>query len=53
MAFQLRLYPNVAKAGGFQSQGTEGEAVVNYCDPLVTPDLKPSGFPARVNNRAN
>ena len=46
-------YPNVAKVGGLQSQGARGEAVVAYCDPLVTKDLKSSGFPVRVNNRAN
>jgi len=37
--------PNVAKAGGHQSQGAKGEAVVLYCDPFVTPDLEFSGFP--------
>jgi hypothetical protein len=38
--------PNVAKAGGFQSQGAEGAVVVSYCKPLATPDLESSGFPA-------
>jgi hypothetical protein len=37
--------PNVAKVGGLQSQGVNGEAVVAYCDPLTTQDLKSSGFP--------
>jgi len=37
--------PNVVKAGALQSQGTRGEAVALYCDPLVTPDLRCSGFP--------
>jgi hypothetical protein len=35
----------IAKAGGFQSQGVEGEAVVVYREPLTTPDLMSSGFP--------
>ena len=42
--------PNVAKVGGFQSQGIKGEAVISYRNPLIPPtagqDLKPSGFPA-------
>jgi len=42
--------PNLAKAGALQSQGTKGEAVAIYCDPLVTPDLECSGFPERVEN---
>jgi hypothetical protein len=37
--------PNVAKAGGLQSQGVKGEVVVGYRDPLTTQDLKFSGFP--------
>ena len=37
--------PNVAKAGGLQSQGVKGEIVVGYLDPLTTQDLKSSGFP--------
>jgi hypothetical protein len=40
------VYPNVAKAGGLQSPGVKGEAVVAYRDPLTTQDLKSSGFPA-------
>ncbi|MDX2512855.1 MAG: hypothetical protein QNK25_12475 [Desulfobacterales bacterium] len=44
------LYPNVAKAGGLQSQGVEGEAVVVYREPLTTPDLMSSGLSRRVNN---
>ena len=45
---------NVAKAGGLQSQGVKGEIVVGYLDPLITQDLKSSGFPRvfRVNNMA-
>jgi len=39
------LYLNVAKAGGLQSQGAKGEAVVIYCEHLATPDLESSGFP--------
>jgi hypothetical protein len=39
-------HPNVAKAGGLESQGAKGAAVVVYCKPLATPDLKSSGFPA-------
>jgi hypothetical protein len=42
--------PNIAKAGGLQSQGVKGEAVISYRNPLTTQDLKSSGFPARVNN---
>jgi len=41
------VVPNVAKAGAIQSQGTKGAAVVIYCNPLATPDLNGSGFPAR------
>src|SRR5210317_414620 len=40
-----RCNPNVAKAGGLQSQGVKGEVVVVYHDPLTTQDLKSSGFP--------
>jgi hypothetical protein len=39
------IYPNVAKAGGLQSQGVKGEAVIGYRKPLTTQDLKSSGFP--------
>jgi hypothetical protein len=39
-------YPDVAKAGGLQSQGVKVETVVGYIDPLTTQDLKFSGFPA-------
>jgi hypothetical protein len=39
------VHPDVAKVGGFQSQGAKGEAVVCYCEPLATPDLEASGFP--------
>ena len=46
------VYPNVTKAGGLQSQGVEGEAVVIYCEPLPTPDLMSSGLSRRVNNMA-
>ena len=37
--------PNVAKAGGLQSQGVKGEVVAVYRDPFTTQDLKSSGFP--------
>ena len=47
---EICLYPIVAKAGGGQSQGVKGEAVVIYCDPLVTKDLGASGFPGMVKN---
>jgi hypothetical protein len=43
--FPVIVYPNVAKVGGLQSQGAEGEAVVGYCEPSATPDLEPSDFP--------
>ena len=36
-----------AIAGGFRSQGAEGEAVIGYRDPLATLDLKSSSFPER------
>jgi hypothetical protein len=51
---QLEKNPNVAKAGGLQSQGVKVEIVVGYIDPLTTQDLKSSGFPRvfRVNNMA-
>ena len=47
--------PNVAKAGGLQSQGVKDDDVIGYCDPLtmrvVDPvedgDLKSSSFPER------
>jgi hypothetical protein len=42
----LFLYPNVAKAGGLQSQGVKGEVVVVYRKSLTTQDLESSGFPA-------
>jgi hypothetical protein len=42
-----RFNPNVAKAGGLQSQGVKGEAVVGYRDLLTTQDLKSSGFPSK------
>jgi hypothetical protein len=38
------ITPNVAKAGGLQSQGAKGAAVVVYCKPLATPDMKSSGI---------
>jgi hypothetical protein len=41
------INPNVAKAGGLQSPGVKGEAVVGYRDLLTTQDLKSSGFPER------
>jgi len=39
------INPNVAKAGGLQSQGVKGEAVLDYRKSLTTQDLKFSGFP--------
>jgi hypothetical protein len=46
----FELNPNVAKAGGLQSPGIKGEAVISYRNPLIPPtagqDLKSSGFPA-------
>ena len=41
-----RVYPNIAKAGGLQSQDVKGEAVIYYRNPLTTKDLKSSGFTA-------
>ena len=29
---------------GSSVKATKGEAVVNYCEPLATLDLEPSGF---------
>jgi hypothetical protein len=40
------MYPNVAKAGGLQSQGVKGEVVAVYLESLTTQDLESSGFPA-------
>ncbi len=42
---RTRVQPNVAKVGGLQSPGIKGEAVVAYCNPLITQNLKSSGFP--------
>jgi len=39
------VYPNVANAGGLQSQGVKGEVVVFYFEPLTTQNLKSSGVP--------
>ena len=39
------IHPNVAKAGGLQSQGDKGEVVVGYRKSLTTQDLESSGFP--------
>jgi hypothetical protein len=39
------LNPVVSKVEGFQSQGGEGAAVVNYPKPSPTQDLKFLGFP--------
>jgi len=39
--------PNVAKAGGLQSQGVKGEAAIGYRNPLTTRDLKSSSSPGR------
>jgi hypothetical protein len=50
---QCFLNPNVARAGGSQSQGARGDAVALYCDPLATLDLAFSGFPGRVKKREN
>jgi len=41
----FRDIPNVAKAGGLQSQGVKGEAVFVYRKSLTTQDMKSSGFP--------
>jgi hypothetical protein len=40
------VHPNAAKAGGLQSQGVKGEAVVVDRNPLTTQDPQFSGFPA-------
>jgi hypothetical protein len=45
LGWKTSIDPSVAKVGGPQSQGAKGEAVVDYCDPLATPDLESSGFP--------
>jgi len=47
------VIPNVAKAGGLQSPGVKGEAVLDYRNLLTTQDLMSSGFPEAVNNLAN
>jgi hypothetical protein len=43
----LSVNPNVAKAGGFQSQGVKDEAVIGYRNSLTTQDMKSSSFPGR------
>jgi len=45
LIINVLIIPNVAKAGGLQSQGVKGEAVVVYRESLATPDLMSSGFP--------
>jgi len=47
MLNRLSIHPNVAKAGGLQTQGVKGEAVTGYRDPLTTQDMKSSSFPGR------
>jgi len=47
------VIPNVAKVGGLQSQGVEGEVVVIYREPLTTQDLMSSGFPAGLTTWQN
>jgi len=54
---------SLQKPEGSRAKASEGEAVVGYCEPLVTPDLGSSGFPdllgvaeseaQRVNNMAS
>ena len=44
---------NVAKVGGLQSPDVRGEAVVAYCNPLTTQNLKSSGFPSGEKTRQN
>mgnify|MGYP006926388681 CR=1 FL=1 len=39
------INPNVAKAGGLQSQGVKGDVVVLYFESLTTQNLKSSGVP--------
>jgi len=50
--FENRINPNLAKAGGLQSQGIEGEAVGVCREPLTTLDLMYSGLSGSVNNMA-
>jgi glycosyltransferase involved in cell wall biosynthesis len=40
-----RVNPNLAKAGGLQSQGVKGEAAAHCREPLTTQDMASSGFP--------
>jgi hypothetical protein len=44
-AFFITIILNFARVGGLQSQGAKGEAVIVYCEPLATQDLKSSGAP--------
>ena len=46
----VNINPNLAKAGGLQSQGVKGEFVVVYLDPLTTQDLKSMVDPKIGNN---
>ena len=43
--FPCPFNPNVANAGGLQSQGVKGEVVLFYFESLTTQNLKSSGVP--------
>ena len=46
----MKLYPNIAIAGGLQSQGVKGEAVISYRNPLKTTGSGVLRLSRRVNN---
>ena len=48
----IRLYPNVAKAGGLQSQGVKGEVVVTLPRSLYNAGSEVLRLSRRVNNMA-
>lgn len=46
MKFDMQISRlNVAKAGGLQSRGVEGNASAGYCETTAMADLESSGFP--------
>jgi hypothetical protein len=43
--FSIFFTLTLQKSEGFRFGVAKGEVVVNYCDPLATPNLEFSGFP--------
>ncbi len=44
--FERRITPTLQKSEAFSLRVSKGEAVVNYCDPLIARRLGASGFPS-------